>query len=220
MPAVGTKKILDLPDNIRLWLEVELVKQDIPLRALAKELCKRVEKDTGAPYSINHGTLLNYRNFVIEARMKVREDTMEGADIFIEGSDVELLPAYKKIMWEAWKNYKKLEDEPKADTSRAKYFDVLIKSLDQVSKLEVSERDLLSAFDEVRQSSEKETSLEKFDHIVGFLVPRMIDKCENSQEAASLLRKLINHCIKLEAVLKEDMLIKDVIRLNLDWLYG
>ena len=118
-----------------------------------------------------------------------------------------LLRAYRKLLREAYGNYLKVKDT-KAETSKAKWVEVIQKILENIQSLEEVEKSLLTALDEVRRSSEKETTEQKLDSIFGWFVPRLLDKCKDNKDAQDKIFMLemylnsVNYFLLTESNLK------------------
>ena len=234
--------ILSFPLEVRLWLDSkcrepltnsqirEVLLQTYPWIPEINVQAIRAYRDKYVP---------EYKNILMEKYGKEREKKPEELEeeILKEVEELEreakeeeefvsedekrkmnILKAHRKLLKEAWLTYVKAKKTFNT-VAMARFIEICQKELEDIQKLEVAEKSLLSALDEVRKSSEKETIEQKFDSLVGWSLLRLIEKAKTYMEAQEYIFRLQLYLNSLNYKLLTLPSIKDVVSETLKELY-
>ena len=237
-PKKSINIILGLPLEIRLYLEAKCRDNitNTEILALLNEKFPYVEGVT--PQSIasfRKKVCPNYKELLLERYGKkaqkpeseieeeileaVRESEEAGEEFSKnETQKINMLKAHKRILKELYEQYKSVKNSTD-EVAKKNYLESMLKCLSSIREQEAAERDILSAFADVRKAEAKLTPEQAFDSLKGWFILRASEKCKSKEETEKYIIDLKVYLDNYLIILQKSSSIEESVKEMLAKLY-
>lgn len=123
--------------------------------------------------------------------LAVLRETEEDSEEFTkeELQKINQIKAHKQLLKELWQNYANIKGSTD-EVAKHRYLKEMSDELELISTLELSEKSFLMALDSVRQAEAKQTIQQHFDSLIGWFIPRAMEKAKSNSEALEYVFRL------------------------------